>query len=56
MSFDILISLLAAVLLFTLYYLLELRRVVKIEKKYWDHEIDIEDRKKVSEPVLKEDE
>ena len=56
MSSDILISLLAAVLLFTLYYLLELRRVVKIEKKYWDHEIDTEDRKKVSEPVLKEHE
>ena len=56
MSSDILISLLAAVLLFTLYYVVELRRVIKIEKKYWDREIDTGDRKKVSEPVLKKDE
>jgi len=56
MSSDILISLLAAVLLFTLYYFVELRRVIKIEKKYWDREIDTGDRKKVSEPVLKKDE
>lgn len=55
MSSDILISLLAAVILFTLYYFVELRRVVKIEKKYWENEIDIGDRKKVSEPVFKED-
>ena len=56
MSSDILISLLAAVLLLTLYYFVELRRVVKIEKKYWNDEIDTEDRKRVSEPVLKKDE
>ena len=55
MSSDILISLLAAVILFTLYYFVELRRVVKIEKNYWENEIDIGDRKKVSEPVFKED-
>ena len=55
MSTDILISLMTAVALFTLYYLVELNRIVKVEKKYWDNEFDMGDRKKVSEPVLKED-
>ena len=55
MSSDILISLMAAVVLFTLYYLVELRRVIKVEKKYWENEFDMGDRKKVSKPIFKED-
>ena len=54
MSSDILISLMAAVVLFTLYYLVELRRVIKVEKKYWENEFDTGDRKKVSKPIFKE--
>ena len=55
MSSDILITLLSAVVLITFYYLIDLRRVIKDEKKYWDNNLYTVDRKKVSEPVFKKD-
>ena len=55
MSTDILITLLISVILTTLYYIVDLRRVLKDEQKYWEDDMNKVDREKVSEPVLAED-
>ena len=55
MSTDILITLLISVILTTLYYIVDLLRVLKDEQKYWEDDMNKVDREKVSEPVLAED-
>ena len=55
MSTDILVTLLISVVLTTLYYFIDLRRVLIDEQKYWEDDMNKVDREKVSEPVLAED-
>ncbi len=55
MSTDILVTLLTSVILATLYYIVDLRRVLIDEQKYWEDDMNKIDRERVSKPVLAED-